>query len=51
LIILVALVLGAEHLLANKFYRRDPQAEQTTRKHVAELAAETAAEQETVGAA
>ena len=25
LIILVALVLGAEHLLANKFYRRDPQ--------------------------
>ena len=25
LIILVALVLGVEHLLANKFYRRDPQ--------------------------
>ncbi len=51
LIILVALVLGAEHLLANKFYRRDPQSEESTRKRVAELAVETAAEQETVGAA
>jgi Aerotolerance regulator N-terminal len=51
LIILVALLLGAEHLLANKFYRRDPQSEESTRKRVAELAAETAAERETVGAA
>ena len=51
LIILVALVLGAEHLLANKFYRRDPQSEESTRKRVAELAAETASERESVGAA
>jgi hypothetical protein len=32
LIILVALALGAEHLLANKFYRRDSQIDQTAKR-------------------
>jgi hypothetical protein len=47
LIVLVALVLGLEHLLANKFHRRDPQAEQPTHQEVATaLAVETKTQQE-----
>jgi uncharacterized membrane protein len=42
LIILVALVLGLEHLLANKFYRRDPHQDEEKRLDVAALVAETA---------
>ncbi len=41
LIVLVALILGGEHLLANKFYRRDPQGEPPPRTDIAALVAET----------
>ncbi|HZZ29953.1 MAG TPA: VWA domain-containing protein [Pirellulales bacterium] len=56
LILLVAIALGMEHLLANKFYRRDAQTEQTAQRKAATaaiIAEETGTkpEQETVGAA
>ncbi|HTQ38846.1 MAG TPA: BatA domain-containing protein [Pirellulales bacterium] len=38
LIVLVAIVLGLEHLLANKFYRRDAQTEEATRRKAATTA-------------
>ena len=41
LIVLVALILGGEHLLANKFYRRDPHGEPPPRTDIAALVAET----------
>jgi hypothetical protein len=51
LIILVALALGLEHLLANKFYRRDAQADgPSARSLTAAIAKETEKEQ-TVSAA
>ncbi len=51
LIFLVAIALGLEHLLANKFYRRDPQGEQPAGAKVAALVAETKQTQEPVAAA
>ena len=50
LILLVAVVLGAEHLLANKFHRRDRQADIPSHQQVAKkLAAEIVTEQEPAG--
>jgi hypothetical protein len=50
LIVIVAIVLGLEYLVANKFYRRDPQADQAPR-HVASLPpAEEARKEEALAA-
>jgi hypothetical protein len=54
LIVLVAIALGLEHLLANKFYRRDAQSELAAQRKAATaaiIAEETAPKQETIGAA
>ncbi len=50
LIIIVALLLGMEHLLANRFYRRDPQGEPPKRTDIAALVAETQQKPEPVEA-
>ncbi len=47
LILLVAIILGLEHVLANKFHRRDKQADQPTHQQLAKaLATEIVTEQE-----
>jgi hypothetical protein len=51
LIILVALALGLEHLLANKFYRRDAQADGPSARTLAAAIAKETEKEQTVGAA
>jgi len=52
LIVLVAIALGMEHLLANKFYRREAQVDQNAAgKVAAAIVAESAKPRETVSAA
>jgi hypothetical protein len=51
LIILVALALGLEHLLANKFYRRDAQADGPSARSLAAAIAKETDKEQTVSAA
>jgi hypothetical protein len=51
LIVLVAIALGLENLLANKFYRRDAQADGPSARTLAAAIAKETEKAETVSAA
>jgi hypothetical protein len=51
LIVLVAIALGLEHLLANKFYRRDPQVDRPSARSLAEAIANETESRQSASAA